>query len=162
MSRSFSENFDRLIEVERLDRTEGPKGVENLAKLVHFMGYEDFQRYGQIRGGAALGDILEFLEDNPGAIEALHNWIRDQGSDGDSWDEAISAQLGEAEALEAIETLSTDNCVKLLRETGNEDDESLDGTTIDDLRRLVKMSLEDGDIDADTIMELVEKSEESV
>lgn len=151
MKRSFADNFDRLIEVEKLDRTEGPKGVENLAKLVHFMGYSDFQHYGQLRGGACLGDILEFLEDNPGAIEALQNWIREQGSDDDSWDEEIAAHLGEADALKAVDTLTEEACIKLLK-GASEDDESLEDVSLEDMRALVRDYFEDGNINAEDIL----------
>lgn len=63
-----------------LHSNEGRRGVENLSLLCRQLGYEDPSYYGQfVNGGhsGCLGDILEFLEDNPGAIEAIQNWVDD-------------------------------------------------------------------------------------
>lgn len=53
---------------------EGERGVEDLAKLVRVLGYNDSQYFGQFQGGC-IGDLIYFLEDNPGAVEAILNWI---------------------------------------------------------------------------------------
>lgn len=162
MSRSFSENFDKLIEQESLDRTEGRKGVENLATLVHFLGYSDFQHYGQFnRSGAALGDIIEFLEDNPGAIKALQNWIRDNGSDGTDWDENIKSELDDNEALERIEELTREQCVSILS-TSDSYDVIEPNDSVEDLRRSIKMALEDEEIEPEDILDTFERVETDV
>ena len=68
---------------ENFGRTEGMAGVENLAMLCRDLGYEDPSWYGQFREKdsgktGCLGDIFEFLQDNPGAIEAICTWIAEQ------------------------------------------------------------------------------------
>jgi DNA-directed RNA polymerase subunit RPC12/RpoP len=83
----LSEAIDQFIEENNLYRLEGRQGVENLAKVVNVLGYEDFQHYGQLRGGASLGDIFEFLGDNPGCIEAMIEWIKQQR--GGEWLEKV-------------------------------------------------------------------------
>jgi hypothetical protein len=74
-----------------LERTEGMTGVKNLAKLVNALGYSDFSRYGQMPGGACMGDIFEFLSDNSGAIDALIEWIGTRNIP--EWTEALSSQI---------------------------------------------------------------------
>jgi hypothetical protein len=56
-------------------RFEGSEGVKNLARLSSALGYKDINYYGQFEPGVAYGDIFAFLEDNPGAIEVLFDWI---------------------------------------------------------------------------------------
>lgn len=68
--------FDSYIESNELDYTEGERGVKCLAKIVRDLGYKDSMRYGGYDNGACVGDLLEFLGDNPGAIQAVHDWIR--------------------------------------------------------------------------------------
>lgn len=69
----FAEKYDRYIEKNDLYRTEGTQGVLNLTKIVNEMGYREMPYQG--------GDSLNlFLEDNPGAVEAIHAWIRENGS----------------------------------------------------------------------------------
>ena len=42
-------------------------------------------------GGACMGDIFVFLEDNPGAIESLIEWIGSRRSP--EWTESLQAQV---------------------------------------------------------------------
>jgi len=94
MARDTQDALNEFIDQEGLYHTEGRRGIENLARIVNTLGYQDPQRYGQFRG-ASLGDIFTFLEDNPGAIEALVEWIGQQQST--DWAEALNAQLPEEE-----------------------------------------------------------------
>lgn len=87
----FARIIDRYLDQENLNRTEGQAGVRNLAKLVNALGYQDFNRYGQMPGGTSLGDIFAFLEDNSGAIEAIVEWIKERNVP--EWKEAIESQL---------------------------------------------------------------------
>lgn len=76
-----------------LHSNEGRRGVENLSLLCRQLGYEDPSYYGQfVNGGhsGCLGDIFEFLEDNPGAIEAIQEWIDGVGLR--EWKEAIGIE----------------------------------------------------------------------
>ena len=98
----FQEKLSKYIDQEGLHRTEGEQGVKNLAKLVNALGYSDFiNRYGQMAGGACLGDIFVFLEDNPGAIEALIGWIGCRKSP--EWSAALVVEDQEPKAKDFYE-----------------------------------------------------------
>ena len=57
------ELFDQYTDQNRMWHWEGVRGVRNLAKVTEEVcGYTD---------------IHAFLEDNPGAVEAVVNWIRE-------------------------------------------------------------------------------------
>ena len=85
-----------------MHRTEGRRGVEQLCQLTRALGYRDSQYFGQLTSKASLGDLVMFLEDNPGAVEALHTWIRDQNSP-----EFEAALLEEMPEFDSAEELSS-------------------------------------------------------
>ena len=66
-----AEKIDAYIDHNRMYHFEGCSGVKNLEKLLRDMGYD--------RGGQFLGDwpIHNFLSDNPGAIQALIEFIQE-------------------------------------------------------------------------------------
>ncbi len=68
---------------------EGERGVENLRKLVQAIGYRSQYNYGNNE------DIIGFLTDNPGAVEAVRNWIIEQNLL--EWRENIESELTEKE-----------------------------------------------------------------
>lgn len=53
--------------------TEGTRGIVDLCKLSEKLGYksESYLTYGR----SNLLSLVNFLEDNPGAIEAIYNWV---------------------------------------------------------------------------------------
>lgn len=52
--------------------------VVGLCKLANKLGYRDpFQQLIN-SDGSCVGDLLDFFEDNPGAIEEVINWVADQ------------------------------------------------------------------------------------
>ena len=69
--------LDVLMAEEKIYRFEGRTGVENLARICRLLGYKDTTYFGQFSSQASYGDLIEFLEDNPGAIEAIVDFIRD-------------------------------------------------------------------------------------
>jgi len=71
----MNEVLEKFIDQEDLHRNEGAKGVQNLCQLVRAMGYKDPMYFGQFTPTASLGDLICFLEDNPGAITAIHDFI---------------------------------------------------------------------------------------
>jgi hypothetical protein len=83
--------LDKYMDQEKLTQFEGRRGVEGLCQLARALGYKDSMYFGQLSSKAALGDLLMLLEDNPGAIEALHNWIRDTNSP--EFRDALTEQL---------------------------------------------------------------------
>ena len=81
----MSEVASKFLDQNGLYTLEGRHGLESLALLCNNLGYSDFNHYGQFdrktpngRLGANLGDIFEFLSDNPAAIEAIVNWVDEQ------------------------------------------------------------------------------------
>lgn len=70
--------IETLRSQENLDRNEGERGVKNLCRFVNIMGYKDDMYFGQFLVGkqtACYGDLIAFLEDNSGAVEAIYKWI---------------------------------------------------------------------------------------
>jgi hypothetical protein len=64
----LSEAIERFQETNKSYRTEGEQGVKNLEKLLSALGYHEHN--------FLHGTLIEvFLTDNPGAIEALIEWI---------------------------------------------------------------------------------------
>jgi hypothetical protein len=56
--------------------------VNDLICLSEHLGYTDRNRFFRIgSSGANLASLVNFLEDNPGAIEAIYNWAEDNYSD---------------------------------------------------------------------------------
>lgn len=90
--------FDKVYDTHR---TEGKAGIENLLLLIRSMGYKDIQQWGMFHKkgiSGAYSDIFEFLEDNPGCIEAIKEWICDQEIE--EWKANIESYLPEKELEE--------------------------------------------------------------
>lgn len=96
------ENLEEAIEKYRdqneMYTNEGRRGVENLCKLARVIGYKDTQYFGQLSNGSSIGDLIEFFEDNSGAIDAVIEWMGTINAP--EWKEAIEAELEEEEAIE--------------------------------------------------------------
>ena len=100
MARSSDDLEDMLDEYqdqEKMYNYEGRRGVENLVKIVRAIGYEDSMHFGQLKNGS-IGDLIEFFEDNSGAIEAVISWIGKTNIL--EWRKAISEFLPEEEEEE--------------------------------------------------------------
>lgn len=69
--------IDKILDEKKIYRFEGSRGVSNLCKLVSLLGYRDPFQQGQLSDGGCFGDLICFLEDNPGAMEAVVDWIRE-------------------------------------------------------------------------------------
>lgn len=70
-------------------RFEGNAGVRNLAILANKLGYKDTTYFGQF-GQASYGDLIDYLEDNPGAIEAVYNFMNENSEEIEDEDELAS------------------------------------------------------------------------
>lgn len=57
---SYEKKFESLLLDKNLSYTEGDRGRSNLEKVLSYIGYES---------------VDNFLEDNPGAIESLYDFI---------------------------------------------------------------------------------------
>ncbi len=83
--------LDEFETQENLSRNEGTTGVKNLCRIVHAMGYKDRQYFGQFHQAGSYGDLITFLEDNPGCVEAIKDWIAEQ--DAMEWAEELESHL---------------------------------------------------------------------
>lgn len=89
---ALADKLDKLMDQERMHSFEGRRGVANMCKIARALGYKD-PNYGmQIEQGAYLTDLLLFLEDNSGCIEAMFNWISNQKCP--EWNESLEALVG--------------------------------------------------------------------
>lgn len=77
MQYSTREVLDTFIDQEGIHNFEGRRGVVNLCRLVRALGYKDPYHQMQLSEKASIGDLIMFLEDNPGAMEAIVNWVAD-------------------------------------------------------------------------------------
>ena len=69
--------LDAFIDQNNLHRTEGEQGIINLCQIAYALGYNDPMYFGQLTHKAKVGDLLEFLKDNSGCVEAIIDWIRE-------------------------------------------------------------------------------------
>lgn len=97
--------LERYIEKNNLGRTEGQKGFENLVQIVTTLGYKDPMRYGSLPNGCYVGNLIDFLQDNPGAIDALIMWIGEQRAP--EWEELLLDEVGPPEEEEEEEEETT-------------------------------------------------------
>jgi hypothetical protein len=85
------ELIEKVCDERKLHGNEGRRGVENLCKLVRILGYKDSMHFGQFAHDGAIGDLIEFLEDNSGCVEAIKEWIAEQRVP--EWREALESEL---------------------------------------------------------------------
>lgn len=50
----------------------------SLCKMANELGYKDSFYQLMLENGSSVGDLMLFFEDNPGAIEAVFEWVGDQ------------------------------------------------------------------------------------
>jgi len=96
---SLADIIDEYVEQEKLFSFDGSRGVQNLCRITHAIGYVDKQYFGQFHPQGSYGDLINFLEDNPGAVQAIRQWIEDQ--DSEEWKENVESQLNEREENES-------------------------------------------------------------
>jgi hypothetical protein len=84
--KDLSDLMEEFCEKERIHRFEGDAGVRNLETIVNTLGYKEFM--GQ-------SELITFLSDNPGAQEALYEWILSINAP--EWREAIQESLGDTD-----------------------------------------------------------------
>lgn len=80
----FDEVLNEYMYQNKFHHFEGSTGVKRLQKLVTNMN-PDYS--GRFSGNS----IIDFLEDNPGAIEAITNWIAEQNVD--EWKDNLISEL---------------------------------------------------------------------
>jgi hypothetical protein len=87
--KTVQNNLDSYIQQERMYHFEGESGVKRLETIVGVLGYTSFM--GQSK-------LLTFLSDNPGAQEALVNWIGEQRVS--EWNDNLAGQLDDEDGQE--------------------------------------------------------------
>jgi len=97
MEQTLTDLIQEWQDEKKVHHFEGSRGFENLCKLTRAIGYRDPLNQMQFRDGC-VGDLMCFFEDNPGAMEAVINWIGEQ--DNDEWKESIESELPEKEVDE--------------------------------------------------------------
>lgn len=84
---SFEELVDLYISQKNLYMLEGSTGVKNLEKLLK-----------AIEGDSFFGNpIVGFFENNPGAIEAIINWIKKEGGFIDDWVDSLKEAVDDSD-----------------------------------------------------------------
>ena len=84
---NLSKLIEQYCEENKIHRFEGTTGVNNLQKILGVLGYKEGNYFGYNN------EIINFLSDNPGAIEAILNWIGEINSL--EWKENIISGLRE-------------------------------------------------------------------
>jgi len=94
MSDRMEDIVDEFCDQEQFHSFEGDRGVERLNVIAKVLGYEE--------SGFKYGTSLEqFLSDNPGAIEALVDWIKDESNGLQEWKFAFLQNLESGETTES-------------------------------------------------------------
>lgn len=86
-------NLTKLIEQERY-HFEGTNGVKNLCRIVRALGYKDPMYFGQFEG-ASYGDLINFLEDNSGAVDKIIEFIEEEINE--EWEQNLESHLEESD-----------------------------------------------------------------
>jgi hypothetical protein len=107
MARDLSELVDAYMEQENLHRLEGRKGVEAVCQLAAALGYKDPMYFGQLTNKATVGDLLCMMEDNPGMVEAMVEWVCNRNSP--EFKAALESQL-ETELVAGSNQFEDDVC----------------------------------------------------
>ena len=89
----MSQLFEALLDQHNLHHNEGRRGVVSLCKIARSLGYKDPQYFGQLETDACIGDLIEFLEDNSGAIEAIKEWIGNTVDNNTEWQDKLVDQV---------------------------------------------------------------------
>ena len=88
----MSEIREKWEEQNKINRYEGTGGVDNLQKLLGAIGYKEGNYLGYNN------ELINFLSDNSGAIEAILNWIDEQNVP--EWKESLTEATDLEEDIE--------------------------------------------------------------
>jgi len=87
--------LQKFLQDRRMTHFEGVNGLKNLCRLVKVLGYKDSQHFGQFEAGCSYGILLNFLEDNSGACDAIVEFIEEYMCE--EWEENLSRELSDEE-----------------------------------------------------------------
>ena len=77
-----------IKEIESL-HTEGSRAIEDLAKMAEGLGYGEGFGQMQLNNSCYVSSLLDMLQDNPGMVEAMHQFVLDHES---SYDELVDEE----------------------------------------------------------------------
>lgn len=97
MSKTLGELLESYSEQEKLTRLEGEKGFNNLCEIVKAIGYKSWNRFDT----DPARDLQAFFEDNPGALEAVYEWICEQ--DASEWRDEVESRLDTPDEEEELD-----------------------------------------------------------
>lgn len=89
--KTLADLLEQYRNQEKMWHWEGGNGVRNFCRLVRALGYKDRQYFGQFAHDGCYGDLLRFLEDNPGCLETMFEWIAE--SNVPEWKNELEAVL---------------------------------------------------------------------
>lgn len=75
MAKDMAQLLEQYMDQERMHNMEGRKGMEHMCQIAGALGYKDPMYFGQLTRKATVGDLLLMLQDNPGMIEAMLDWL---------------------------------------------------------------------------------------
>jgi hypothetical protein len=84
--REFCSVLEKYRNQEKAWSTEGRTGVENLCRICHAIGYVD-----NFASNGSYGDLIEFLKDNSGAVQALLEWMKENAND--DWRDSLESRI---------------------------------------------------------------------
>jgi hypothetical protein len=58
-------------------RNEGGRGFQDLCKLAEELGYDGAPQQLQNNNGTFVSSLIYFLEDNPGAVQSIYDWVHE-------------------------------------------------------------------------------------
>lgn len=90
---SFDELLDAFMQENKMYSFEGNKGLEYLCHIVSALGYKDSNHSMQLSSKASIGDLVNFLVDNPGVFEVILEFIKN--NDSQEWAENLKDHMGE-------------------------------------------------------------------
>ncbi len=75
---------------------------EHLCALVEDLGYDSQPRQLQCNNGAHVSSLMHFFDDNPGAVEAVREWVLDNAEleDNDDEDEEEYEEVDESDTYD--------------------------------------------------------------
>lgn len=107
----FTELLQLFINQNKLHRTEGSRGVENLCRIVRALGYKDPQNYGAFSSDGCYGDLFCFLEDNSGIIDTIIEKIEEFGENNSEWYDELETYVEESEDDSEYIHATMEDCV---------------------------------------------------
>jgi hypothetical protein len=83
--------------------TEGNRGFTSLCGLAGYMGYDTYPQQLYNSDGTTVSSLMNMLEDNPGMVQAIFDWIDDNKESYECFNDAEDEDDDEDEEIEDAE-----------------------------------------------------------